>query len=127
MKRILTIVVAICLVTGTGLAVTGGDAMLYSCGKSVVEKKNVVDKLIELINGYTAKIKKASSMEELDTLVAECIEAMAVYEEKNAKEISKTGMRLSEAERERYKLLLEKELDEFKKACSDRATTLMGY
>ena len=123
----MTIVVAICLVTGTGLAVTGRDAMLYGCGKSVVEKENVVDKLIELINGYTAKIKKASSMEELDALVAECIEAMAVYEEKNAKEITKTGMRLSEAERERYKQLLEKELDDFKKACSDRATTLMGY
>ena len=123
----MTIVVAICLVTGTGLAVTGRDAMLYGCGKSVVEKENVVDKLIELINGYTAKIKKASSMEELDALVAECIEAMAVYEEKNAKEITKTGMRLSEAERERYKQLLEKKLDDFKKACSDRATTLMGY
>ena len=127
MIRILTIVVAVCLVTGTGLAVTGGDAMLYSCGKSVVEKENVVDKLIGLINGYTVKIKKASSMEELDVLVAECIEAMAVYEDKNAKEISKIGMRLSEAERERYKQLLEKELDDFKKACSDRATTLMGY
>ena len=95
MKRILTIVVAACLVTGTGLAVDGEDAMLYGCGKSVVEKENVVDKLIGLINGYTVKIKKASSMEELDALVAECIEAMAVYEEKNAKEITKTGMRRS--------------------------------
>ena len=127
MRRILTIVVAVCLLTGTAFAVEGEGAMLYASSVPVIETDNVVDKLLVLINGYIAKIKKASSMEELDALVAECIEAMAVYEEKNAKEIAKIGMRLSEAERERYKQLLEKRLDDFKKACSDRATTLMGY
>lgn len=111
--------------TGTAFAVDG--AMFHGCSVSVVEKDNVVVKLLELINGYTAKIKKASSMEELEALVAECIEAMAAYEEKNSKEIAKMGKKLSVEERERYKQLLDNKLDAFKKACSDRATTLMGY
>lgn len=102
MKKILLAAVAVLMMTGTSVAaeVKGNDSV-----KTVtvsVQKQNILDKTIALIEAYTKKIDAAKSLDELLAVLEEMGEAMSAFEKNNGKEADAFEATLTEQQRANY-------------------------
>ncbi len=102
MKKILLAAVAVLMMTGTSVAaeVKGNDPV--NTVTVSVQKQNILDKTIALIEAYTKKIDAAKSRDELQTIVVEMGVAMSAFEKNNGKEADAFEATLTEQQRANY-------------------------
>lgn len=102
MKKILLAAVAVLMMTGTSVAaeVKGNDPV--NTVTVSVQKQNILDKTIALIEAYTKKIDAAKSRDELQTIVVEMGVAMSAFEKNNGKEAGAFEATLTEQQRANY-------------------------
>lgn len=102
MKKILLAAVAVLMMTGTSVAaeVKGNDPV--NTVTVSVQKQNILDKAIALIEAYTKKIDAAKSRDELQTIVVEMGVAMSAFEKNNGKEADAFEATLTEQQRANY-------------------------
>jgi type 1 fimbria pilin len=102
MKKILLAAVAVLMMTGASVAaeVKGNDSV--NTVTVSVQKQNILDKTIALIEAYTKKIDAAKSRDELQTIVVEMGVAMGAFEKNNGKEADAFEATLTEQQRANY-------------------------
>ena len=102
MKKILLTTVAVLMMTGTSVAaeVKGNDSVNTVIVS--VQKQNILDKTIALIEAYTKKIDAAKSLDELLAVLEEMGEAMSAFEKNNGKEADAFEATLTEQQRANY-------------------------
>ena len=102
MKKILLAAVAVLMMTGTSVAaeVKGNDSVKIVTVS--VQKQNILDKTIALIEAYTKKIDAAKSLDELLAVLEEMGEAMSAFEKNNGKEADAFEATLTEQQRANY-------------------------
>jgi hypothetical protein len=102
MKKILLAAVAVLMMTGTSVAaeVKGNDSV--NTVTVSVQKQNILDKTIALIEAYTKKIDAAKSLDELLAVLEEMGEAMSTFEKNNGKEADAFEATLTEQQRANY-------------------------
>jgi hypothetical protein len=102
MKKILLAAVAVLMMTGTSVAaeVKGNDSV--NTVTVSVQKQNILDKTIALIEAYTKKIDAAKSLDELLAVLEEMGEAMSAFEKNNGKEADAFEATLTEQQRANY-------------------------
>lgn len=102
MKKILLAAVAVLMMTGTSVAaeVKGNDSVNTVIVS--VQKQNILDKTIALIEAYTKKIDAAKSLDELLAVLEEMGEAMSAFEKNNGKEADAFEATLTEQQRANY-------------------------
>lgn len=102
MKKILLAAVAVLMMTGTSVAaeVKGNDSV--NAVTVSVQKQNILDKTIALIEAYTKKIDAAKSLDELLAVLEEMGEAMSAFEKNNGKEADAFEATLTEQQRANY-------------------------
>ena len=90
------------MMTGTSVAaeVKGNDSVNTVIVS--VQKQNILDKTIALIEAYTKKIDAAKSLDELLAVLEEMGEAMSVFEKNNGKEADAFEATLTEQQRANY-------------------------
>ena len=102
MKKILLTTVAVLMMTGTSVAaeVKGNDSV--NTVTVSVQKQNILDKTIALIEAYTKKIDAAKSLDELLAVLEEMGVAMSAFEKNNGKEADAFEATLTEQQRANY-------------------------
>ena len=90
------------MMTGTSVAaeVKGNDSVNTVIVS--VQKQNILDKTIALIEAYTKKIDAAKSLDELLAVLEEMGEAMSAFEKNNGKEADAFEATLTEQQRANY-------------------------
>lgn len=117
---------AIAVFMMSGAAVASENVVAEKSVVTAVANDNVADKLLALMKNYTTKANAATSMEVLEKIYAEFEAAMTEFGEKNADEIAEFDANISEDAKKKYKVALQKAMEQLTKAFEKKALQFMG-
>lgn len=124
MKKFFMAAIAVFMMSGA--AVASENVVAEKSVVTAVANDNVADKLLALMKNYTTKANAATSMEALEKIYAEFEAAMTEFGEKNADEIAEFDANISEDAKKKYKVALQKAMEQLTKAFEKKALQFMG-
>lgn len=124
MKKFIMAAIAVFMMSGA--AVASESVVAEKSVVTAVANDNVADKLLALMKNYTTKANAATSMEALEKIYAEFEAAMTEFGEKNADEIAEFDANISEDAKKKYKVALQKAMEQLTKAFEKKALQFMG-
>ena len=124
MKKFFMAAIAVFMMSGA--AVASENVVAEKSVVTAVANDNVADKLLALMKNYTTKANAATSMEVLEKIYAEFEAAMTEFGEKNADEIAEFDANISEDAKKKYKVALQKAMEQLTKAFEKKALQFMG-
>lgn len=124
MKKFIMAAIAVFMMSGA--AVASENVVAEKNVVTVIANDNVADKLLALMKNYTTKANAATSMEALEKIYAEFEAAMTEFGEKNADEIAEFDANISEDAKKKYKVALQKAMEQLTKAFEKKALQFMG-
>ena len=119
MKKFLMAAIAVFMMSGSAMAAE--NAVVVENNVTTIASENVVDKLINLVKGYTKKINAVKTIDELMQVSEQCYNEMMDFQKKYEKEIMALDGTLTEAQQAAYEKKLEAAMDEFE-AAAERIT-----
>ena len=124
MKKFFMAAIAVFMMSGA--AVASESVVAEKSVVTAVANDNVADKLLALMKNYTTKANAATSMEALEKIYAEFEAAMTEFGEKNADEIAEFDANIGEDAKKKYKVALQKAMEQLTKAFEKKALQFMG-
>ncbi len=124
MKKFFMAAIAVFMMSG--VAVASENVVAEKSVVTAVANDNVADKLLALMKNYTTKANAATSMEALEKIYAEFEAAMTEFGEKNTDEIAEFDANISEDAKKKYKVALQKAMEQLTKAFEKKALQFMG-
>ena len=123
MKKFLMAAIAVFMMSGSAMAVE--NAVVVENNVTTIASENVVDKLINLVKGYTKKINAVKTIDELMQVSEQCYNEMMEFQENNMNAFMALEGTLTEEQMAAYEEQLEATLAEFEAAVEKKTEQLM--
>ena len=116
---------AIAVFMMSGSAMAAENAVVVENNVTTIASENVVDKLINLVKGYTKKINAVKTLDELMQVSEQCYNEMMEFQENNMNAFMALEGTLTEEQMAAYEEQLEATLAEFEAAVEKKTEQLM--
>ena len=116
---------AIAVFMMSGSAMAAENAVVVENNVTTIASENVVDKLINLVKGYTKKINAVKTIDELMQVSEQCYNEMMEFQENNMNAFMALEGTLTEEQMAAYEEQLEATLAEFEAAVEKKTEQLM--
>ena len=123
MKKFLMAAIAVFIMSGSAMAAE--NAVVVENNVTTIASENVVDKLINLVKGYTKKINAVKTLDELMQVSEQCYNEMMEFQENNMNAFMALEGTLTEEQMAAYEEQLEATLAEFEAAVEKKTEQLM--
>ena len=123
MKKFLMAAIAVFMMSGSAMAAE--NAVVVENNVTTIASENVVDKLINLVKGYTKKINAVKTIDELMQVSEQCYNEMMEFQENNMNAFMALEGTLTEEQMAAYEEQLEATLAEFEAAVEKKTEQLM--
>ena len=123
MKKFLMAAIAVFMMSGSAMAAE--NAVVVENNVTTIASENVVDKLINLVKGYTKKINAVKTLDELMQVSEQCYNEMMEFQENNMNAFMALEGTLTEEQMAAYEEQLEATLAEFEAAVEKKTEQLM--
>ena len=117
MKKFLMAAIAVFIMSGSAMAAE--NAVVVENNVTTIASENVVDKLINLVKGYTKKINAVKTLDELMQVSEQCYNEMMEFQENNMNAFMALEGTLTEEQMAAYEEQLEATLAEFEAAVAE--------
>lgn len=121
MKKFLMTAIVALVMTATAIANDTVTTREYS---QATDSKNITEKLITIINGYTAKINAVESVYDLFFVSEKCYKEKMAFEKKYAEEIAAFNKTLTAEKKAANNEAIRKAMNEFEAAVNIKAKIL---
>ena len=123
MKKFLMAAIAVFIMSGSAMAAE--NAVVVENNVTTIASENVVDKLINLVKGYTKKINAVKTLDELMQVSEQCYNEMMEFQENNMEELAALMSTLTEEQMAAYDEKFEAAMAEFEAAAEKKTEQLM--